>query len=275
MAVHATSALRRDHDPEMVTMMSSPITQTTPTGSSALADIRGGGCAAWHLPPDASCAGLARSYVTAVATALALPDNLISDGAIAVSELATNAHQHAGDDGTHAPATPPELWIYPRTHTQQLIVTIFDARRDRHPELRHTDLLDEHGNGLRIVAALSADCGSRPTRSRLNPWPTPGKAVWYALALPQPWPMAQPPTPPGQAARDLHALLNARGIDGITRADRPGLSLLTLRHGPNIWAEPHGFWLRDIDGTPIRRPLADLQDITELVIHHHDQHSRQ
>lgn len=252
--------------------MSTSATESTPM-SAVVRDLHDGGCAAWQLPFDATSAAVARSYFRTVAAALALPDGLIDDGSVAVSELATNAHQHAGHGGSYDPIAPPELWIYPRIQPAQLVVTVFDTRRDRLPEVRPADPLDEHGKGLGIVAALAAETGTHPSRSRIGAWSVPGKAAWFALALPRPWPAAQPAPTPVQAAKHLQTLLTARGIDRLIRADRPGLSLISVRRDLNVWAEPRGFWLRGIDGAPIRRPLTDLQDVTELVIHHHERHA--
>ena len=239
--------------------------------SAALSDIQAGGCAAWQLPVDPRSAAIARSYVTAVATALALPERLIDDARVAVSELATNALQHAGSNGAYEPIVAPELWIYPRTHPRpQLVVTVFDSHRDRQPEIRPTELLDEHGKGLGIVAALATDTGTHPSRSRVGAWPVRGKAVWFALDLPQPWTAARHAMTQADAARRLHALLAARGLNGLIYGDRPGVSLVSVPHGPNVWAEPRGFLLHDSAGARIHRPLADIEDVAELVVHHHE-----
>jgi hypothetical protein len=239
--------------------------------SAALRDIRDGGCAVWQLPFDPRSPALARSYFAAVATALGLPKELIDDGAVAVSELVTNTHQHAGRTVAYEPLAPPELWIYPRTHPRpQLVVTVFDTCRDRQPEARHADLLDEHGKGLGIVAAVTADTGVHPSRSRVGAWLAPGKAVWFALDLPQGRPGTHCAITQDQAASQLHGLLSARGLKGLLYADRPGVSLVAVEHGPNVWTEPRGFLLRDICGTPIRRPLADRQDVAELIVHQHE-----
>ena len=238
-------------------------------------DMRDGGCATWRLPLDRTCPATARSYFRAAATALALPDGVADDGEVSVSELATNALQHAGPTGPYEPVAAPELWMYTRTCPQpQLVVAVFDARRDRQPELRPADPLDEHGNGLRIVAALSAVCGSHPSRSRLSGRPIPGKAAWFALDLPQPQPRpsARPVTSVGQAARRLEALLVARGLDGVVRRDGNGVSLVSVRHGVNVWVEPAAYSIGGIDGTRIRRPLPDLQDAAEIVVCHHERH---
>lgn len=233
-------------------------------------DIRDGGCATWRLPFDRTCAATARTYFKAAATALVLPDGLADDGAVCVSELATNALQHAGPAG---PATAPELWMYARTCPRpQLVVAVFDARRDRQPALRRTEPLAEHGNGLRIVAALSAGCGSHPSRSRLSGRPIQGKVTWFALELPRPWPSAPPTMSAPQAARRLQALLIARGLDGVVRHDGKGVSLVSVRRRVNVWVEPAAYSISGADSAPIRRPLPDLQDTAEIVVCHHERH---
>lgn len=236
-----------------------------------LSDIRDGGCTSWRLPLDRTCPATARSYFRAAATALALPDGAADDGEVCVSELATNALQHAGPAGPTEPGAAPELWMYARTCPRpQLVVAVFDARRDRQPMLRPADPLAEHGNGLRIVAALAAGCGSHPSRSRLCGRPIPGKATWFALELPRP--SACPAMSTDQAARRLQALLVARGLDGVVRRDGNGVSLVSVRHGVNVWIEPAAYSIGGIDGTRIRRPLPDLQDTAEIVVCLHERH---
>jgi hypothetical protein len=253
--------------------MRTPLTEET-LMTDEPSDIRDGGCATWRLPNDRTCAATARTYFKAAATALDLPNGVADDGAVCVSELATNALQHAGPQaGPAEPAAAPELWMYARTCPRpQLVVAVFDARRDRQPALRPTDPLAEHGNGLRIVAALSAACGSHPSRSRLCGRPIRGKVTWFALELPRPWPFAWPTLSAPQAARRLQELLIARGLDGVGRHDGQGVSLVSVRRRVNVWVEPAAYSISGADGAPIRRPLPDLQDTAEIVICHHERH---
>ncbi|RKS77191.1 hypothetical protein BZB76_2568 [Actinomadura pelletieri DSM 43383] len=60
----------------------------------------------WALPGGPGCAGHARRVLREALTTLGAPPGAIADAQIMVSELATNAHQHAGDHGPH------ELWLY-------------------------------------------------------------------------------------------------------------------------------------------------------------------
>src|SRR5690606_39875598 len=60
----------------------------------------------WALPGGPGCAGHARSVLRDALAALGVPRDAIADAQLMVSELATNAHQHAGEHGPH------ELWLY-------------------------------------------------------------------------------------------------------------------------------------------------------------------
>jgi hypothetical protein len=122
------------------------------------------------------------------------------------------------------------------------------------------------------LIALSAACGSHPTRSRLCDRPIPGKVTWFALELPLPRPSARPTMSAPQAARRLQALLIARGLDGVVRHDGNGVSLVSVRHRVNVWVEPGAYSISGVDGAPIRRPLPDLQDAAEIVVCHHERH---
>jgi anti-sigma regulatory factor (Ser/Thr protein kinase) len=241
-----------------------------PSVISDLCDPRFGGCAMWRLPLDETAPVAARAYFSATAATLGLGGEPADDGAVAVSELVTNAHRHART-GPYGATIAPELWIYPRSYPQpRLVVTVFDACRDRFPQLAAADPLADGGRGLRIVAALAAETGCHLSRSRGGGRPVPGKAVWFTLPLDRPWPGQQPPVPPAHAARHLHALLISRGLTGVLRGDRSGLSLVSVRHDVNVWVNSAGFCLAGIDGTRIRRPLADLQDVAELIMHRYD-----
>lgn len=229
-------------------------------------DPRCGGCAVWRLPADETAPADARTYFTTMAASLGLTEELVDDGAVAVSELATNAIRHARTE----PYVASELWIYPRSYPQpRMVVAVFDACREKFPRPAGADVLDENGRGLRIVAALAAETGCHLSRSRLGR-PVPGKAVWFTLPLDRPWLGQHPPIQPEHAAHHLHALLVSRGLTGVLRGDGPGLAVVSVRHDINVWVKPTGFCLTDIDGTRIHRPLADLQDVAEFIVHRYD-----
>jgi hypothetical protein len=128
----------------------------------------------WALPTDATCARRARDLVGAAMTAFDMPRETICDAKLMISELATNAHQHAGGRGPH------ELWF--DRGGDELICAVFDAL----PMKQLTGDLafsGDFGRGLSIVADLSAGrWGLEAVRSRLS-LHVPGKSVWFACKL--------------------------------------------------------------------------------------------
>ncbi|MGK5559156.1 ATP-binding protein [Actinomadura kijaniata] len=98
-----------------------------------------GGFHAFTLPAARECASIARSALTIVMSQLDLPQPLIDDGALAVSELASNSL-------LHAPSCPYELWIWRHTVPEpELVVSVFDTDRTRLPTFTPGDLLAENG----------------------------------------------------------------------------------------------------------------------------------
>ncbi|MEU8344782.1 ATP-binding protein [Spirillospora sp. NPDC048832] len=231
------------------------------------ADIPAGGACTFQLPGDPSAASHARTLVTTTMRQLGFAANPVEDAKLAVSELATNALTHASSTAR------PELWIWARTHpAPEMVISIFDAHRDAWPTIRNADLLDEHGKGLSIVMALSTDTGTHPTRSRLTA--TPGKRVWFTLALPTAWPQAArgiAPITPGTAANRLSAALQTRGVPTTCRSDDSGISILTTQT-LNIWVEPKAFSWRD-GRAYTRQPLIDIPETAERIISHHEVHA--
>jgi Histidine kinase-like ATPase domain len=229
------------------------------------ADIMVGGACAFQLPRDPSAASRARSLIAATMRELGFTADMIDDAKLAVSELATNAHTHASS------TTRPELWIWARTHPgPELVVSVFDTHRDTWPVAGHADLLDEHGKGLSIVAALATHTGSHLTRSRLTT--KTGKCVWFTLPLPTPWPAADRVIVPDLAADRLHGVLRARGVLTTLRSTDTGTSILTLG-ALTIRVEPKSFSWRDGQGCT-RQPLSDLQETAERIVSTHESRSR-
>jgi hypothetical protein len=135
------------------------------------------------------------------------------------------------------------VWVWARaTPAPQLVVAVFDTCRDRWPGTASGELLDEHGKGVGIVAAVAEAWGAHLSRSRLSARRAPGKVVWSAFPLPGPWPDPGLSALPFHAARHLAAALSARGVGNIGRRDEYGVSLVTVPFtrsgGLNIWVEP-------------------------------------
>jgi hypothetical protein len=203
-------------------------------------------------------------------TALGLPRGLVEDGELAVSELATNAYQHAGGAGRDGPVALPELWVWARAHpAAQLVMSVFDADRTAMPHVSGAGLLEEYGKGLGIVAAVSACWGCRRSRCRLGNRLVAGKAIWFALPLPGLWPAACTALGPSDAAQELVCALAARGIDTSRRSDDTGISIVHVA-GRNVWVRPETFCWRNGTGGYVRYPLTDLQEVVEHLVSIHE-----
>ncbi|QKG20113.1 ATP-binding protein [Actinomadura verrucosospora] len=227
------------------------------------ADILVGGACTFQLPPDPTCASRARSLLAATMRELHLPPGLIDDAKLAVSELATNALNHASSPWFRGMALP-ELWVWSRTHpASELVVSVFDAHRELWPVNTSTELLDDHGKGLAIVAALSSCTGAHWSRARFRT-SCEGKRVWFALGLSAPWPMADRIVPPAAAACRLSEVLQARGIQVSRRTDDAGISILAAG-GLNVWVEPKAFSWRTGQGY-VQQPLIDLHETAEHIV---------
>ncbi|MGH8966409.1 MAG: ATP-binding protein, partial [Actinomycetes bacterium] len=155
-------------------------------GSRALTP---GGVCAWRLPGDEHGPGVARRLLEQTMVGLGLGRDVIQDGKLAVSEIATNALRHGGPAPGDRPSTPPELWVWARTvPAPQLVVSVFDGARTALPQPSGAGALDEHGKGLGLVSEFTAAWGCALTRSRVADPVVQGKAVWFALPLPGDWP---------------------------------------------------------------------------------------
>lgn len=149
----------------------------------------------------------------------------------------------------------------------QLVVSIFDCARPALPRTAGTGLLDEHGKGLDLVAAVTAtgeparpDRGcprsarpARPSGSRC-PCPSAGQAATLRIH-------------PGTAAQTLTLNLSERGHTGRRGSDEEGVSVVELP-GLNVWVLPQHFCRRPGPGRCVRRPLIDLQETAELLVRH-------
>lgn len=154
-------------------------TRQRTTCRRVLADLRTGD-SAWQLPADSSIAAVARARIADELEALGLPDDIVEAAVLMVSELATNAYQHAVSGSA-------ELWLCPRltgTGNAELVIAVFDRRPDRLPKLEDHGALAEHGRGLTLIDQMSGGrWGYHRTCSRLGETPVEGKAIWFAVPV--------------------------------------------------------------------------------------------
>ncbi|MEU5882845.1 ATP-binding protein [Spirillospora sp. NPDC047279] len=228
-------------------------------------DLLSGGACAFELPTTGLCARAARTLLTDTMRAFNLPGALVEDAVVAVSEIATNAHRHARAAQAADSVCAPELWIWTRSApSPQMVVSVYDADRSTTPVASCADLLEEHGKGLTIVAALSSDQGWHRSRSRLRAAPAPGKCAWFALALPANWPSVLHPVRPTDAADRLRAALDVRGTNAARLLEAAGMTIVADEI--SVQVTPCGFTWKNGDGELVRRPLSDLEDTAERLI---------
>jgi hypothetical protein len=248
--------------------------------ASGQPDIRRGGCSAWMLPPDETCAGVARSLVRETLATLGLPRGLIQDVALIASELSTNAYLHAlGGRAAHQAgadiAALPELWLYQRARpVPEMVCKVFDPLRSAHPATLRSGRpgpLAENGRGLAIVDGLATDWGVELTRCRLGQRRVPGKAVWAAVQFAPTYSRPPLPNPPrAYAVEELCAALVQRGVTGVRRMHSAGVSLVSVRRGLTVWARDAFSW-QDPAGRYVRYQFRDIVEVTEQVIRLHEE----
>jgi hypothetical protein len=147
-------------------------------------------CAAWALPGDPTCAGIARRLFRLVASGLAIEPEAIDDGVTMVSELAANTLHAQQRHSLHA---NPELWLYLRGSGSraELVCKVFDTlpgwvrghAPGRAVSRVPTDAVS--GRGLEVVHELSSGhWGHHLSRARLAGAALRGKAVWFGLPAP-------------------------------------------------------------------------------------------
>lgn len=251
------------------------------TGAGALAS---GGCSAWPLPLDATCAREARRAFREAVAGLCLAAGLLSDGVTMASELAANtlhAHDNVELDGPAGcpPAGAPELWMYLRRAEGrwEIACKVFDSvagwRGGRPPSPGGAGQASVSGRGLQVVAALSGGrWGHHLTRSRLGVRKVPGKVVWFAQPVPAasvPGRLRRSRVTPQRSARALEAMLSCRGLgQQVLRADEPDASksVLSIRCGPTVWCTERVIWWQAGDGICQRHAPTDLVDTAEQIV---------
>jgi anti-sigma regulatory factor (Ser/Thr protein kinase) len=120
-----------------------------------------------RLPPDPDSPSLARNLVSEAALAWSLPE-LLYRARLVVSELVTNAVEHAGTDLTVVVSrrgTGLHLAVSDRDPRLPRLLRMAPPRPDRP--------LDERGRGLRTVHATATGWGAMPTPD--------GKVVWATV----------------------------------------------------------------------------------------------
>jgi anti-sigma regulatory factor (Ser/Thr protein kinase) len=124
--------------------------------------------------------GRVRLFFREQAGSWGLDQEVIDTAELLLSELMTNAYQHAKE--------PPgrEVWARAILSEGRLRVVVTDAS-DRLPVVRSASAEDESGRGLTLVASLADDWGAERRE------PGVGKRVWFELGL----------TPHGSAAAGI------------------------------------------------------------------------
>jgi anti-sigma regulatory factor (Ser/Thr protein kinase) len=160
---------------------------------------------------DASCVGVIRGEVTAVARELGIQGEELGDVALAVSEAATNAvvHGSAGRDDPH-------VRLRVDVGDLEMLVTISDEGDGLKPRLRMVDGT-RTGAGLAIIAAvtgrLDVQTGSEGTDVRLTfPCSVPATQARGSL------------TQLKEATNHVHDSAAQRLEEALTEEDRLGMS---------------------------------------------------
>ena len=137
---------------------------------------------------------------------------LVPAASLVVSELVTNSTIHAGTDIELSVAWNRGL----------LRLTVADNSPDL-PRRRYPELVDVHGRGLNVVAALSRAVGVLPTAEG-------GKVVWAVLNTARPRPPTSPRRPePATTTQNSPIFTDARGPTGLPLAPSPASTKPTPR----------------------------------------------
>jgi hypothetical protein len=253
-------------------------------GSLAEAGVSAGGCFVRPLPIDTTCASAARRFFREAVSSLPIPSGLLHDGVTMASELAANtlhAQRKAAGAPQRTPAVVPEIWVYLRGDGRrcELVCKVFDSERaldaTDQPGLAKAPVDSVSGRGLQVVDGLSAgQWGCHPTLSRLGPWKTPGKVVWFALRVPPaslPDDLGRPRYSPDWLVDELEAMLANRGLTGIVRADAPAMAVLSISRHLTVWRRGSAVSWRTPAGSYQQLDLADIVEVCEQIICTHEE----
>lgn len=133
-----------------------------------------------------SAPSLARRFIRTLMRAWGLADQAeaVDAAELLISEVTTNAVRATGRSEGPTEAIPGEtvatIRLRARLTEAGLVVEVWDNSPDQ-PALGCAADDEEGGRGLFLVNALAADWGC--AQERLPPRGTPGKAVWFRLAL--------------------------------------------------------------------------------------------
>lgn len=250
---------------------------------SSPADAKAGGCRAWPLPLDGTCAGVARRLFRATVADMGLSADVVHDGVTMVSELAANTLHAQGnvefDGSRQRPVTgSPEMWSYVRgcATGYELVCKIFDSQRGwkagAPPDPSRVSLDSINGRGLKVVSELSdGRWGHHLTRARLGRWKVQGKAVWFALPVPEARGaacLADHPLSACEAAKELEALIVDRGIGRrLVRTDESvsDIAVLSIRSDLTVWCRNGAIAWTTGDGYT-RRAFTDLVEVSEQIV---------
>jgi hypothetical protein len=262
------------------------------TVTSGPGHAKPGGCMAWPLPLDATCAGVARRLFRESVADLGLSPDVIHDGVTMVSELAANTLHAQGnvefDGSRQRPVTgSPEMWAYVRICPTgyELVVKVFDSQRGwktgAPPDPARVTLESINGRGLRVVSELSdSRWGHHLTRGRLGRWKVQGKVVWFGIPL--------SPTRGAarlghyrltscQAGKELEEQLVDRGVGPRLVRNEESVSdiaVLSIRADLTIWCRNGTISWTASDGTTERRVFADMAEVTEQIVRIHEELDR-
>ena len=259
------------------------------TAESGPASAKAGGCEAWPLPLDGTCAGVARRLFREAVADLGLSGDVVHDGVTMVSELAANTLHAQGnvefDGSRQRPITgSPELWSYVRSCPAgyEVVCKIFDSQRGwkagAPPDPARVTLESTNGRGLRVVSELSTGrWGHHLTRARLGRWKVQGKVVWFALPVSPARArahLAGQQASSCETARDLEGLLVERGIARrLVRAEESGadIAVLSVRSNLTVWCRNGTIAWTSMAGRYERRPFTDLVEVAEQLVRVHEE----
>ena len=117
------------------------------------------------LPPTAAALGDGRHFATDALAQWSLPDALVEDATLIVSELLTNAVVHGA----------PPIRLRLRRTPKELAIEV-DDNSSAMPRKLRAGPNDLHGRGLAIVAAIGSRWAARANGH--------GKTVWSSLTIP-------------------------------------------------------------------------------------------